>query len=189
MPTKTESRKSTAKPRKLTPAHAPEGMTLQQWQIELRRQFGAEQKFRVSKLGPEPVFSEYAVMNPATKRTYRVAIRGDRPGVNYCACPDYSVNTLGTCKHIEAVLHRLRKRHTVALRQGYRPPFAEVHVRYGPKREVMFSEGTACPPVLRQLANRFFDGQGILRPESFERFDRFAEAAEPVFHQYEESLG
>jgi predicted nucleic acid-binding Zn finger protein len=34
------------------------------------------------------------------------------PGLfeNYCSCPDFAVNTLGTCKHIEALLLRLRRR-------------------------------------------------------------------------------
>jgi predicted nucleic acid-binding Zn finger protein len=39
-----------------------------------------------------------------------VALRGVGLFDNYCACPDYAVNTLGTCKHIEAVLLNARTR-------------------------------------------------------------------------------
>jgi hypothetical protein len=49
------------------------------------------------------VYGDYQVRSSSNK-TYRVAMRG--PGLfdNYCSCPDFAVNTLGTCKHIEALL-------------------------------------------------------------------------------------
>ena len=88
----------------------PEDMSLEQWQVALRREFAKAQKFRVKNLGDEPLFSEFEVTNPETRRTYRVAIRGQALGENFCSCPDFAVNTLGTCKHIEHVLHRLGRR-------------------------------------------------------------------------------
>src|ERR1700757_3579353 len=56
------------------------------------------------------VYGDYQVRSSSNK-TYRVAMRG--PGLfdNYCSCPDFAVNTLGTCKHIEALLLRFRRRH------------------------------------------------------------------------------
>ncbi|OQX30368.1 MAG: helicase [Candidatus Sedimenticola endophacoides] len=42
-------------------------------------------------------------------RSYRVNIRSLERRSNYCNCPDFATNQLGTCKHIEAVLHRLEK--------------------------------------------------------------------------------
>lgn len=36
-------------------------------------------------------------------------IRSLEQRVNYCTCPDLASNRLGTCKHIEAVLHYARK--------------------------------------------------------------------------------
>ena len=50
------------------------------------------------------------ITNPETKRTYRVGIRGMALGENHCTCPDFAVNTLGTCKHIEFTLARLERR-------------------------------------------------------------------------------
>nr|WP_296752134.1 DEAD/DEAH box helicase [Thioalkalivibrio sp.] len=41
---------------------------------------------------------------------YRVHIRSLERRANHCTCPDFATNQLGTCKHIEAVLHRVRKR-------------------------------------------------------------------------------
>lgn len=139
----------------LSRTHKPADMDVREWQMELRRQFGRQQRMRIRNLGQEPVFSEFAVTNPETRRTYRVAVRGEAPGENYCACPDYAVNTLGTCKHVEAVLQKLRRGHARALRQGYRPPFAEVYVQYGTQRTVRFSPGERCPESLVRLAGRF----------------------------------
>ncbi len=109
-----EREKSPKKPRrppKLSRLHKPEGMSLEDWQIELRRQFGREQHYRLENVGDHPIFSAFHVANPQSQNTYRVHIRGVQPGDNYCSCPDFATNTLGTCKHIEftlAVLERKR---------------------------------------------------------------------------------
>lgn len=179
------------KPKKLSPTHKPKDLTLEQWQRELRRQYAGEQALDIRKLGRERVFSEFAVTNPATKRTYRVVIRGEEPGVNFCACPDYAVNTLGTCKHIEATLERLRRDHPAALRRSHTPPYAEVYVRYGTQRAVRFSPGADCPPALNALAARYFDPDGVVRPDAFARFNDFLVAAGKLGHDlrvYDDAL-
>src|SRR5205823_3339241 len=88
-----------AKVQRLSRLHRPEEMGLEQWQIALRRQFGREQNFRLENIGEGAVFSEFRVTNPASKSTYKVAIRGTLPGDNFCGCPDFATNALGTCKH------------------------------------------------------------------------------------------
>ena len=167
---------------KLSRLHKPPDLALEQWQIELRRQFGSEQALQLRNLGKNRVFSEFAVTNPESRQTYRVVIRGEQPGVNYCSCPDYAVNTLGTCKHIEFTLHRLRKRNAAALRKGYAPPFAEVYVRYGVRRSVVFSPGTDCTEALRKLAGRYFGADGTLKPAAFMSFDAFLRKAKGLKH-------
>ncbi len=173
------SKLTTKPPRRLSRTHAPTGMSPADWQVGLRRQFGQEQPLTIRNLGKERVFSEYSVTNPDSKRNYRVAIRGTDPGVNYCSCPDYAVNTLGTCKHIEAVLHGLAKRHPAELKKTYAPPFAEVYVRYGTRREVLFSPGTEGDAALLRLSSKFFDERNVLRPEAYATFDQFVEKASP----------
>ncbi len=85
---------------KFSPTRAPPGLSAVDWQRGLRRQFGRAQPFGLENLGSEPFFSEFRVSNPASKSSYRVAIRGLGPGGNFCSCPDYATNELGTCKHI-----------------------------------------------------------------------------------------
>ncbi len=179
--------------RKLSRTRKPEEMSLEQWQVALRRQFGREQKFRMRNVGGEPLFSEFEVRNPQTKRTYKVAIRGSGLGENFCSCPDFSVNTLGTCKHIEFVLGRLGKTRAakVALAAGHQPAFSEVFLQYGAKREVVFRPGTECPDGLRRLARKYFDERGILAPEAYAEFHGFLAGASRFDHEmrcYDDAL-
>lgn len=168
-------------------------MSLEEWQLNLRRQFGRVQPFQLQNLGEEPIFSEFDVTNPASRRTYRVVVRGENPGDNLCSCPDYATNTLGTCKHIEFTLERLREEKGAAevLREGFVPRHAEVWLRNGSRRQVVFRRGSETPKALRTLAGRFFDRHGVLREESFARFDRFvheATALDPEFACHEAAL-
>lgn len=181
-------------PRRLSRLHKPDDMSLEMWQRELRRQFGREQAFMLKNVGTEPVFSEYQVTNPQTSGTYRVAIRGGGPGDNYCTCGDFTTNSLGTCKHIEFVLGRLeRKRATrMALERGFEPPYSEVALQDGARRDVRFRPGTACPDPLRSLAARYFSTQGILRESAFAKFESFLSDASKLDHDvrcYDDVLG
>ena len=92
------------KPRKLSHLKKPPEMSLEDWQVELRRQFGREQNFRLKNVGDQPIFSEFEVTNPQTQRHLPRGHPRPDPGDNYCSCPDFATNTLGTCKHIEFTL-------------------------------------------------------------------------------------
>jgi hypothetical protein len=95
---------------KLSRTHAPADLSPVEWQQGLRRQFGREQSFLLENLGRDPFFSEFRVINPVSKSSYRVVIRGPGPGGNFCSCPDYATNELGTCKHLEFTLAQLEKK-------------------------------------------------------------------------------
>ena len=188
-------RKST-KGRKITKISRlckPQDMPLEQWQIALRKQFAQKQNFRLKNIGDEPIFSEFIVTNPQTNGEYRVAIRGQRIGDNYCSCPDFSVNTLGTCKHIEFTLAELQRKQEGkrALAEGFQPAYSEVYLRYGAKREVMFSPGTECPKPLLELALCYFDNYGVLKPQAYLQFDVFMRKAGAFKHDlrcYEDTI-
>src|SRR3989304_2890654 len=177
----------------LSRTHKPEHLTLEDWQVALRREFGQAQNFRLKNIGHHPIFSEFIVINPTTKRNYRVAIRSERLGENFCSCPDFSINTLGTCKHIEWTLGRLRKKSggIKALSKGWTPPFSEVFLRYGTRRQVLFSAGAEAPVILKELADKYFDKNNILRDEAFIRFDTFLKEARSLTHElrcYDDAL-
>jgi predicted nucleic acid-binding Zn finger protein len=64
----------------------------------------------IQKILTGPVGQAYGdyVVKSASGRKYRVAMRGPSLFENFCSCADFAVNTLGTCKHIEALLLCLR---------------------------------------------------------------------------------
>ena len=85
----------------------PQEMSVDEWQAELRKQFATDQKFKIQNIGDHPLYSDFEVSNPETGMTYKVSIRDNLSSYNYCSCPDFKVNTLGTCKHVEYVLFKL----------------------------------------------------------------------------------
>jgi superfamily II DNA or RNA helicase len=174
-----------AKRAKLSRLRKPEEMELEEWQRQLRRQFGREQNFILKNLGDHPVFSEFQVTNPENNNTYRVAIRGLQAGENLCSCPDFTTNALGTCKHIEFTLGALEGRRggAAALRAGFLPPYSEVYLQYGARREVRFRPGRDCPTELARLAGRFFDSEGALNSKAFARFETFLTEAGGADHE------
>ena len=162
---------------KLSRTHAPAEISPFEWQRTLRRQFGREQAFGLENIGTEPVFSEFRVSNPQSKSAYRVAIRGKRPGDNYCACPDYATNELGTCKHIEFVLAQLEKKRgtKAAFARGYQPSFSELYLRNDGGRAIHFRAGTECPSAVLTAAGRVFDAARgwMLPPERLDGLEQF----------------
>jgi SNF2 family DNA or RNA helicase len=110
-------------------------------------------------------------------RTYRVAVRGPGLFENYCSCPDFAVNTLGTCKHIEAMLLQLRKRHRKALETAaYKRARASISLQYGDTIEVRLHMPASPSPALRSLAAEYFDPAGRLRRERYRQFAQVLEA-------------
>ncbi len=190
---KTKRRPRKVRPKTLSRLRKPADMTLEQWQIALRREFGRKQNFRLKNVGRGPVFSEFEVTNPQSKRTYRVAIRGQGLGENFCSCPDFTTNTLGTCKHVEFTLSRLGRNRVYrkTLAAGFHPDYSEVYVRYGAKREVMFRPGKACPEGLLGEAQRYFDDHNRLAPDAYGRFHTFLHQAAQWEHDlrcYDDAL-
>jgi superfamily II DNA or RNA helicase len=162
---------------KLSRTYAPADLSPVEWQRGLRRQFGREQAFGLENLTSEPFFSEFRVSNPASKSSYRVAIRGMGPGGNFCSCPDYATSELGTCKHIEFTLARLEKKRgaKTAFARGYQPAFSELYLRNDGRRRIHFRAGTDCPPALREVAAALFDvdHNWILPEDRYDELESF----------------
>jgi hypothetical protein len=155
----------------------PDDMDVVAWQRALRIQAGEEAHFRLRNLGEHAIFSEFAVGNPAKGSTYRVAIRGERLGVNYCSCADFATNRLGVCKHIAFVLQRLRRRASAArqLQAGHTPPFSEIAVAYEGRPRLRLLVGGECPPAVRKLAAQAVSAAGEVDMAAIPRLLRTAE--------------
>src|SRR5215475_5168753 len=110
---------------------------LREEQIDLRRRRAAEANFRIQNLARNRVFSDYQVTNPRSGGQYRVSIRGFEVGDNTCECPDFRTNTLGTCKHIEAVLAALREETAPQLRRRKAAvTHPEIFLHYGEQLQI-----------------------------------------------------
>jgi hypothetical protein len=97
-------------------------------------------------------YGDYTVKS-ASGRTYRVALRGLSLFENYCSRPDFAINTLGTCKHVEAILLRLRKRHQKALETAkYHRTRASISLQYGNTIEVRLRLPISPSSALRVVA-------------------------------------
>jgi len=120
-------------------------------------------------------YGDYQVKS-ASGKVYRVAMRGPGLFENYCSCPDFAVNTLGTCKHIEALLMELRRRHGTGLaRHQYRRERASISVHYGDRLAVRLRLPSSPSEGLLAVARRHFDAAGLLREECYGRFERVME--------------
>ncbi len=147
-------------------------------QIEVRRQRAAAEQLQIQNLGRNRVFSDYQVTNPTTGGQYRVAIRGFDLGDNYCECPDFRTNTLGTCKHIEAVLDRIGPEPRVRrLKAAITHP--QLYLDY---RGEALRLSLLLPPrhsdSLRALTESFFDTKGVWK--GGDHFDRLQAALDQV---------
>ncbi len=105
-----------------------------------------------------------AIDAPASRPPYSVEVRDCDERVNTCACADFASNRLGTCKHIEAVLHRLSKGGRGNRRVRLDRPTVFVDWRRR-RPTVRLAFGGEPGPAVRALLDTHFDADGALRGE------------------------
>ncbi len=144
-------------------------------EIERRRQRALTEGIRVQSL-PEDrgYFGAYHV-STSDQSAYVVELRSASEAINSCDCPDYEVNGLGTCKHIEAVLH-LKKRRKPGRRER-----TEIYLdrrdQYagGPSIRVLWADGLRRNSRVRRLLGPFVSTDGELVGAPEERIPELAE--------------
>ncbi len=158
----------------------PDGMSLEQWQISLRKQFVVDKTFGVEKLdGYHAVFGDYRVNNFETRNNYKVSIRDNQNSMNFCSCLDFKTNRLGTCKHIEAVLFQIVKSPKLShyLQKEHPISYTSVYLSYKGERKIKIRIGLDHLDEFKCLAKEFFDEHNVLKPEAFSTFEIFLEKA------------
>lgn len=189
-----KKKKKNTKKKKVSYLKQPEDISIRQWQLALRKQFGEKQEFELQNRGDHPVWSDFTLRNPKNGNSYKVAIRGTEPGDNFCACYDFKVNTLGTCKHIEWALQKLKN--TYGNKQHFKKPappraYSSVYLEYGTARQLKLRIGTDYADQYEALAQNYFDENGVLYPDAWLNFDQFlikARAISPDFRYYPDAL-
>ncbi len=97
-------------------------------ELEARRLRAKAEAMSLRNLMPgHGIFADFSVRrdDQEAARTYIVEIRSLRDRVNYCTCPDFAKNSLGSCKHIEKVVMQLEEQLGAKVRPE-RSPFVEV---------------------------------------------------------------
>ncbi len=114
-----------------------------------RQERARTERMRLISLDPQVIWTDYTLTNAASGKSYRVALRGWRPGESYCSCPDFRKNTLGTCKHLLHALEKARRRFPESVRnRPYRQREICVHLSYGKDLELR----TLLPPRIDDAA-------------------------------------
>jgi SNF2 family DNA or RNA helicase len=171
----------------------PTDLTDIQWQIILRQQIAEGENFSIQKISDGLVFADYKVENTKSASTYKVALRSADNSLNYCSCPDFKTNQLGTCKHIEAVLLKINAKPVLKkqLAIPYTPPYTSVCLDYRGERKVKLRIGNEESAIYKRLAKGFFNNNLVLLETAFLKFETFLQKAHklhPEFRCYEDAL-
>ena len=178
----------------------PDGMSLTEWQIALRKQIAQEEHFGISCVDDKLLPGEYSVKSPKTKQEYKVVYRGAKSEWNYCSCFDFKTAQLGTCKHLEAVKLWIDGNRKVRVHKEI-PPYTSVYLKYlptegmtgdaGDARKVCIRIGSDHREEYQQLAQKYFDRNGVMLEDAYQKFTDFAIEANHIsdtFRFYQDAI-
>ena len=156
-----------APPPERTPVESLSDHELKKLAVEERLERARTERMHLTSLNKNELWTDYAVINHASGKSYRVALRGWQEGESYCSCPDFRKNTLGTCKHILYVIEEVKKRFSQKVRNTpYKVRNLAVHLRYGDETElrILVPDGLDrhMMAIIRPLLNRTIQNVGDL---------------------------
>ncbi len=105
-------------------------------------------------------------------QTYRVQIRSLTEKRNYCTCPDFAINQLGTCKHIEAVLYNIQKNSAYPQLENNAPthPFIYLDWEMENAPGIKLVKAGQATDELNDILEPWFDARGYFKkrlPDDF----------------------
>ncbi len=167
----------------------PEEMGAEEWQRKLRSQFATKELLSITPSGQDAVYGYFDVRNLKTKNSYKVVYRGLDSRWNYCSCMDFKTNQLGTCKHLEAVRQWLDSHHKKA--SVVNPPYSSLYVSYRGDRCICLRIGSSRWTEMTELANGYFDADGVALPSTLTHLPDFitkAKEIDPDFRCYSDVI-
>ena len=138
-----------------------------------RREWRGRTEIEEAQALDSRLFGDYRVVS-SSGGSYTVEIRSLRERVNSCDCQDYRTNRLGTCKHVEGVLHRLRNANARLAEANDRiEVFLDEAAGRLPKMTV---PETVADPDLLQNVERLFPHVGRGSPKALRELRNLAQA-------------
>src|SRR5439155_16151993 len=138
-------------------------------EIARRRLRASLDATKIDPLEPDhPIYGTFSVRSLKARfenLSYSVEIRSLSEFRNSCTCPDYNVNGLGTCKHIEATLSHIRKSHARLIRDDAPSSRIEIYLSRRGAPEIRVAWPKVVPLTARRLTAGFFSGGGTLLGE------------------------
>ncbi len=172
--------KTLLKKDKVPYSRKPSGMSVDEWQTQLRKQFAGDQRFKIKNIGNHPFFSDFEVFNPESQNTYKVSVRDNIKSYHFCTCPDFSINNLGTCKHIEYVLQNFEKykKYNKYFSARQKNGYSSLSVFYGKERKIRLKKADFI--AFFEDENSFFDEDGFLFPNKLSELGSFIQKAKLI---------
>ena len=187
---KTNKKTDQIKQQKLSPIVKPNKMSIEEWQVALRKQMANTETYGIKCVDDRLCPGEYVVANAFTSNEYKVVYRGEDSEWNFCSCMDFKTSKLGTCKHIEAVKNWIKGKRGVHVHSEI-PPYTSVYLSYRGERCVKIRIGSDDREAYEALAKRYFDDDNTLKPEAFATFGSFTNQARQIsdtFRCYDDAI-
>ena len=188
-PGRKPGRKAAPKEKRLSNIVRPSSLSSREWQTALRRQAAEKENLIVSRPFDEGQYGVYSVRNPQTHSAYKVVYRGLGSKWNFCSCPDFRTNQLGTCKHIETV--KIWREEHPRTKLGDLPPYSSMYLSYSEERAVRIRIGSVKRAAMRRLAGEYFSADGSADPARVPDLEEFilkARVIDPSFRCYPDVL-
>ena len=139
----------------------------------------AKSEVRVEAQSGQPWFGSWQAssINALFPRSYRVDIRNLTTRSNSCTCPDFAGNQLGTCKHIEAVLHKIQKHPEYDTFASQDAPLPYVYLNWEHEESplICLHRSGHIEPALSTLLSEYFHADSTFSGRFPEDFFRFVE--------------
>ena len=144
----------------------------------------ARTEVQVEAESGDPWFGNWRAssINSAFSQNYRITIRNLDKRNNYCSCPDFAGNQLGTCKHIEAVLHKIQKYPEYDSFKKQPIPFPYIYLAWDHDEAplICVHRPLEMSTDLQQFLADFFGADGRFTARIPDDFFRFVELAGPT---------
>jgi len=151
-----------------------------------REKRARDERMKIESHDPSTPWADYSILNHASGKTYRAAVRSFAPGDAYCSCRDFKTNLLGTCKHLIKLEAYIRRKFTAAdLEKPHVQREFAVALRYDERRSPVLLR-PAAPRLSKPLAAKLaaYDAlPGKADPEAVRRLLTLARELEAEEHE------